>query len=821
LRERIRAAQVLSTSNPTAVLLNAPTGSGKTLIATALIGEMSVGSEEDATEGDPALVFLWLTDQPELNKQTYDKMLATSGTLGTADLVIIDSALDVERLAPGKVYFLNTQKLGTGTSFVRQGDKRTFTLWDTLGQTIANAPSKFILIIDEAHRGAKGRDVAEADTIMQKFMKGNGLIAAVPLVIGISATPDRFVKLCNDTNRPVLRVDVDPQAVRESGLLKEFVDLYHPDEVQPNDVTMLLQAIGAFKKYQREWEAYAHSQSEEVPSPVLLIQVADAKSGSSGYSTTDLGTIVGVLTKELSSVASDPRWLAHAFQDGLDITIAGNPVRHIAPSAIDADAHVRVVLFKTSLNTGWDCPRAETMVSFRSAKDETNIAQLVGRMVRAPLARRIDANDHLNSVALYLPYYDAKTVKKVIDRLTSDADAVPPTKVREGKDAKSLVRAEGSANCFDVLERLPTYVVPRTRAMKPVARLAKLASLLAELGLMDAPIREYRSALVKVLLDERNRLADNPEFNDRVSEAAILVIRRARLHYASADASKLSQVEDAAMKAAIADENVDDLYAEAGRQLGEGLHKEYLRARLGYGSLDARSIKLELHALVASHSVLDKVDSAAETLRKSWTDSHKAALRKADEKHRQAFREIVGAGAEPELTTIDPPQSIEGSALGTSWLKHLYVDAQGRYMEDFASSWERKVVQVETTRSDVVGWLRNVDRKPWSLCVKRQQGSKWVGIYPDFIFFRETQGGILADIVDPHLLNDEHAPGRAAALARFAKEHGEHFGRIDLVIYGSDADANGKRLNLMDEKVRDQVAVVMTHEHLRHIFESS
>src|SRR5206468_3959149 len=98
-------------------------------------------------------------------------------------------------------------------------------------------------------------------------------------------------------------------------------------------------------------------------------------------------------------------------------------------------------------------------------------------------ARRIDANDHLNSVALYLPYYDARTVKKVIDRLTSDADAVPPTKVRDGRNAKSLMRADGAANCFAVLERLPTYVIPRTRPMKPVARLAKLASLLAELEL--------------------------------------------------------------------------------------------------------------------------------------------------------------------------------------------------------------------------------------------------------------------------------------------------------------------------------------------------
>jgi type III restriction enzyme len=44
-------------------------------------------------------------------------------------------------------------------------------------------------------------------------------------------------------------------------------------------------------------------------------------------------------------------------------------------------------------------------MSFRRALDYTRIAQLVGRLVRTPLARCILANDFHNSVALYLPHY--------------------------------------------------------------------------------------------------------------------------------------------------------------------------------------------------------------------------------------------------------------------------------------------------------------------------------------------------------------------------------------------------------------------------------
>ena len=119
LRDQLDTVRSVAEKRPAAALLNAPTGSGKTLMATALIDELLGGDEN--TPGDPRLTFLWLTDQPELNKQTYDKMLATSSVLLPGQLVVVDAALDAEYLGPGRVYFLNTQKLGANTSFVKSG----------------------------------------------------------------------------------------------------------------------------------------------------------------------------------------------------------------------------------------------------------------------------------------------------------------------------------------------------------------------------------------------------------------------------------------------------------------------------------------------------------------------------------------------------------------------------------------------------------------------------------------------------------------------------------------------------------------------------
>jgi len=54
------------------------------------------------------------------------------------------------------------------------------------------------------------------------------------------------------------------------------------------------------------------------------------------------------------------------------------------------------------------------MVSFRRAVDRTHIMQLLGRMVRTPLARRIPGNDRLNSVDCLLPFFDKDTVEEVV-----------------------------------------------------------------------------------------------------------------------------------------------------------------------------------------------------------------------------------------------------------------------------------------------------------------------------------------------------------------------------------------------------------------------
>lgn len=110
-------------------------------------------------------------------------------------------------------------------------------------------------------------------------------------------------------------------------------------------------------------------------------------------------------------------------------TVNGLEVRYEEPSRIADDRNIRVVFFKENLSTGWDCPRAETMMSFKHANDATYIAQLLGRMVRTPMQMHIQVDDVLNDVHLYLPYFNEETVKDVVEALQSTEGGDIPTDV--------------------------------------------------------------------------------------------------------------------------------------------------------------------------------------------------------------------------------------------------------------------------------------------------------------------------------------------------------------------------------------------------------
>ena len=253
LVRHMRVAARESTRDHQAVSLSSTTGSGKTVMLTSAI-ELVLQGDDAAAPMKDANLSLDPPTQPELNEQTRKKMISTSSILNSERLIVIDASLNQEVLRAGAVHFLNIQKLGQDKALVTHGDGRTFTIWEIIKNTIDARPGKFFVIIDEAHRGmTEHKGLAEAATIIQKFIKGSQELPPVPVVVGISATPERFTSLIVGTNRATRPVNVDVADVRASGLIKKTIVLHHPKKDQPTDMTMLREAARVLKRFTTQW----------------------------------------------------------------------------------------------------------------------------------------------------------------------------------------------------------------------------------------------------------------------------------------------------------------------------------------------------------------------------------------------------------------------------------------------------------------------------------------------------------------------------------------------------------------------------------------
>ncbi len=801
------AARDSRTGDLQSVCLSSPTGSGKTVMLTRAIEILLQGDEEYAPI--PDATFLWITDQPELNIQTRKKMLATSSVLSSEDLVVLDAGFNQESLDAGAVHFLNIQKLAKGAGLVSRSDKRTFSIWEIIKNTVDARPGKFFVIVDEAHRGmSEGDEQAEAASIIQKFIKGvPNELTPVPVVVGISATPERFNRLIVGTRRTNRPVDVEVADVRLSGLIKESIILHHPKKEQPTDMTMLREAALSLKVFTEQWSNYCAAQDEPEVSPLMVVQVEDA-SNAKGISETDIPQAMRMLREVLGTLPNDA--FAHSFQQQATIPMGGVDVRYIAPSDIQDDPLVRVVFFKSSLNTGWDCPRAEVMMSFRAAADYTHIAQLVGRMVRTPLARKIIDNETLNTVTLYLPHYDAAGLRKVIAKLSKpDDDSLPPVEVQDADDVVELQRAPRSDRFFKALEDLPSYIVPRKRKASQIRRLMKLARLLTNDEIDEDALAAAKDAIFGVLNAEHLRVKGTDRFKEIVEERGQIEIETVNWEVGAA-ASR----DGGVVKVDIASENVEDLFEAAGRKLNEGLHKVWWRERVAADPSSRDRAKLELFALCIDPDLIRNVETVAQETVQKWLRTQKNEIKKLEEGSRSAYSEVRNLAADPELDPIIYPATIQGRQAATTWKKHLYVADGGLFPASFNTA-ETDVLDREIARKDVVAWLRNVDRKSWALCVPYEVDGEFRAMYPDFIVVRSEGGNLVVDIIEPHTISLADAPAKAAGLAKFAAQHADKFGRIELILLDGKAS---KRLDLTDETVRNKVKATKLIEQLRQLF---
>ena len=812
LHKNLNQARVFArVDNPQAISFSAPTGSGKTIVMTALFEDILFGTDE--LEAQPDAVILWISDMPELNEQTRLKIESKSDRIRVRQLVTVDSTFDAEQLAGGNIYFMNTQKLGTEKLLTRKGDRRQHTIWETLTNTAQAVPDRFYVVIDEAHRGMRTAKAAEraALTIMQKFLLGSpedGL-CRMPLVLGLSATPKRFEDLLADAKHVTYRFHVKADDVRESGLLKDRIVINYPAAARQAEMTLLSEAAAHWQVMRKRWKAYCRAEDEPEVRPILVIQVED---GSDKVLTkTNLGATLSTLESVIGRRLGEGE-VAHTFNEIGDHEVDGRRVRRIEASRIEDDPKINVVLFKMSLSTGWDCPRAEVMMSFRPAQDHTYIAQLLGRMVRAPLARRIEKDAALNDVHLYLPHYDRATVEAIVKDLQNTED-VPPTTIGTARELVTLARRAETETVFEAMQKLITYRVNAVRKQSNLRRLMGLGRGLTQDRIDESLQERVATKIIGKISGEIGRIRAAGEFAQRAKQITGVALETTVV----SGTIMLDERARYTVEAASAD--IDRHFQQAGRLLGNGLHMAYWKTQ---ENRKADEVKVELIVATQDHSSMQALEDFAGAEFDSLYEQHKRSTIGLKEQRRKHYERLRLATAQPQDVPWLLPESVDfrRTPEAAFFDKHLYVDENGRFQINLGT-WEQGVLEEELTDSAVVAWLRNVDRKAWSLEIPYDDNGTVRPMFPDLIIVRQDDKGFLFDILEPHDPSRDDNWTKAVGLAKFAEKHWDLFNRIQLIRKkrAPDGKEHYFRLDMGREPERKQVLGITSNDALDRVFD--
>ncbi|MEQ8834774.1 MAG: DEAD/DEAH box helicase family protein [Longimicrobiales bacterium] len=800
------------------VILDAPTGSGKTVMATQVIEGLLDGS--DQAQERPTLRVLWVTDSPALNRQSADKMDRYGDHLSYGkNLVVIDETYDEEVLASGTVTFAHIQQLTSSASswWPNESKGKKNALWHAIAKAVRDHGEDFLLVIDEAHKGiGKEKSSGDRETIIKTCLEGGtnlydgAMHPAAPVALVMTATPKNFKDAMVATDRRTPEEKVDVREVQDEGLLKPRVRVEFAEENQKAHHTLLESATEDLHRSQGWWQEARDGGFQDVQ-PALVVQVENS------ISKAELGERMKTISdkwSELTGAALPENAFAHAFGDDGNIETGGRMLKKVAAEQIEADTWIRVVFFKEALTTGWDCPRAEVMVSLRPAKDATTIAQLVGRMIRTPGATHAP-DPRLESVMLYLPYYSQVEVKKVVDEIAKDTEGASAIELSSEPTEKN---PNVSDEVFNKINGLPRYTKPKQDYPDDVERASDLAERLVDRKIVsvaeDADTPE--DVLRGVLVGEMRRVdgANKKQVDRRAKDLLEIDTHRRDFQYAGAGGDDAEEGEGRSKAVHLRD--LDGYFENAKRRLPGGTGSWYYDALIADG-VPGRKAKTRVAAVAEIADIKKLLNDLAvgqiEEMQKDYEDRvENAGLS-------EQFKAIWYPATKPvdgELVLTNPGRVATQKARknGTEveitnyprFVKHVWAFEENRdwFYAGSGNSWEDAALTLELADDrGVVGWYRNPNSGKAALSVPYYQGTgkkrQLKLLHPDFIFVREIDGELVVDIIDPHL---DHGDSRDKwlGLAQYAADHPDLIRRAIAVIRIGETDWG---LDLAKQSVRE------------------
>lgn len=339
------------------LVLQAPTGSGKTIIIADYLRQLATDDELDKK-----FAFIWVSVR-RLHDQSKDKLEYYYEVDRSIKCSYFEE-LEDKRIGENEILFLNWQSINKKdiNIFVKENEQD-----NNLNSVIQNTKEdgrEIILIIDESHHTAsseKSRELIE--------------IISPKLTIEVSATPQL------KENASSIKVNLSD--VKEEEMIKNDI-LVNPEFMniklgaKSADELVIEQAL---KKREELLKMYIKEGSKI--NPLVLIQLPDKKQDMDDKK----DEVIKILDEKFGLNEKNGKvaiWLSEDKSDTL-------------PNIEKNDNEVQVLIFKQAIALGWDCPRASILVIFRESKSFTFTIQTVGRIMRMAELKHYMHEEELNT----------------------------------------------------------------------------------------------------------------------------------------------------------------------------------------------------------------------------------------------------------------------------------------------------------------------------------------------------------------------------------------------------------------------------------------
>jgi type III restriction enzyme len=414
---------------------------------------------------------------------------------------------------------------------------------------------------------------------------------------------------------------------------------------------------------------------------------------------------------------------------------------------------------------------------------------------------------------LFLPYYDTETVKRVVEAL-QNSDAVSP-EAGSGRDYVTMYRNGAYADVFSAMDKLSTYHIDAARKIPALRRLVMLARYLTMDGIDVTAQKSVKEVVIRKFEDEIKRIKDSGEFDDKADSITDLKLSALTLDYGTEDYT----IEQAARVVDMLSVDIDAYFAKAGKLLGEGLHIDYWTE---HGDRDHIDVKIEIIVMASDEEAMTRIEAFAQTMFDDLFSRYQSRIYDQNETRVSYYEKLSAASDTPVPLPWKLPDSLEVSATEDSVVydRHLYLDKDGVCKLNLGS-WESGVLE-EELQSGAVCWLRNLDRKTWSLCIPYKVSGVTTPMFPDLVVVTTDDRGYVFDILEPHDDSRKDNCDKARGLAEFAATpQGQKYGRIQLIRKKRSLTGKDRfyRLDLKTLAVRNKVRGIATNAELDSIFD--